>query len=323
MRYVIYGAGAIGGTIGGHLAEAGRDVALIARGRHLDVLRANGLTLERPFDELTVAVEAFGSPEEANIDATTDVVILAVKTQDCTEALDRLAAVGDASLPIVCTQNGVEAERQALRRFANVYAVCVVVPAGHYEAGVVRSYGAPKAGVLQIGRFPNGIDETVQRIANDLDGAGFSAIATTEPMTEKYSKLLINLHNALDALGDKAARSSEFARRAREEAYAVYEAAGIEVASLEDDKERREGLVQRRPVKGEPWTGGSSWQSLARGTGSVETDYLNGEIVLLGRLHGVPTPVNAAIQREARLAALGKRPPGSMSLDDLADALGV
>ena len=56
--------------------------------------------------------------------------------------------------------------------------------------------------------------------------------------------------------------------------------------------------------------GASSWQSLARGTGSIEADYLNGEIVLLGRLHGVATPVNAALQRLAnhgRARAVGRR----------------
>ena len=48
-------------------------------------------------------------------------------------------------------------------------------------------------------------------------------------------------------------------------------------------------------IAGRPRAGSSSWQSLARGTGAIETDYLNGEIVLLGRLHGVPTPLNAAL----------------------------
>jgi 2-dehydropantoate 2-reductase len=63
--------------------------------------------------------------------------------------------------------------------------------------------------------------------------------------------------------------------------------------------------------------GGSSWQSLARGTGTIETDYLNGEIVLLGRLHGVPTPVNATVQRVARELAASGAPPASMSPDEL------
>ena len=65
-----------------------------------------------------------------------------------------------------------------------------------------------------------------------------------------------------------------------------------------------------REIEGARARGGSTWQSLARGTGTIETDYLNGEIALLGRLHGVPTPVNAALQaiapgwRERRRAGL-------------------
>jgi 2-dehydropantoate 2-reductase len=54
------------------------------------------------------------------------------------------------------------------------------------------------------------------------------------------------------------------------------------------------------PIEGVVRAGSSSQQSLMRGTGSIETDYLNGEIVLLGRLHGVPTPVNAALCVAAR-----------------------
>ena len=57
------------------------------------------------------------------------------------------------------------------------------------------------------------------------------------------------------------------------------------------------------PTPSGEWQGGSSWQSLARGTGSIEAEFLNGEIVLLGALHGVPTPVNALLQRLAIRAA--------------------
>jgi 2-dehydropantoate 2-reductase len=64
-----------------------------------------------------------------------------------------------------------------------------------------------------------------------------------------------------------------------------------------------------QPVDGQKRSGGSSWQSLARGTHSIESDYLNGEIVMLGRLHGVPTPVNALMQRVANeQARIGARP---------------
>ena len=72
-----------------------------------------------------------------------------------------------------------------------------------------------------------------------------------------------------------------------------------------------------RPVAGAEPGGSSSWQSLSRGTGSIEADYLNGEIVLLGRLHGVPTPVNEALQRLANAFARQGRRPGSLAPAEL------
>ena len=72
-----------------------------------------------------------------------------------------------------------------------------------------------------------------------------------------------------------------------------------------------------RPVNGEFRGGGSSWQSLARGTRSIETDYLNGEIVLLGRIHGVPTPANELMQRVANRLANEGAPPQSIPLETL------
>ena len=72
-----------------------------------------------------------------------------------------------------------------------------------------------------------------------------------------------------------------------------------------------------QPIGGERRGGGSSWQSLARGTGAIEADYLNGEIVLLGRRHGVPTPVNAALQRVANRMARERIPPASLTLEEI------
>ena len=72
-----------------------------------------------------------------------------------------------------------------------------------------------------------------------------------------------------------------------------------------------------RPVAGRERGGGSSWQSLRRATGSIETDYLNGEVVRLGRLHGVPTPANALLQATARRLAATGGEPGSVPAADL------
>jgi len=65
----------------------------------------------------------------------------------------------------------------------------------------------------------------------------------------------------------------------------------------------------------------STNQSLERGTGSVETDWLNGEIVLLGRLHGVSTPANEAMTQLAARLARGALTPGAASVSEIISAL--
>jgi len=96
----------------------------------------------------------------------------------------------------------------------------------------------------------------------------------------------------------------------------VFDAAGLPYASLAES-EARYAAVHPRPIEGAKRAGGSTWQSLARGARSLETDYLNGEIVLLGRLHGVATPVNALLQRLGADAARRGLAPGSMPLAEL------
>jgi 2-dehydropantoate 2-reductase len=79
--------------------------------------------------------------------------------------------------------------------------------------------------------------------------------------------------------------------------------------------------MRQASVAGASRAGGSSTQSLARGTGSIETDYLNGEIVLLGRLHGVPVPANAWLAAlSARLVRDGL-PPGAVTPAEVAAGL--
>jgi 2-dehydropantoate 2-reductase len=131
-------------------------------------------------------------------------------------------------------------------------------------------------------------------------------------MRWKHAKLLMNLGNAVQALCEPGGTKA-LNERIRAEGVAALTAAGIPFASDEEDRERRGDLMTMRPIAGTMRGGGSTWQSFARATGSIETDHLNGEIVLLGRLHGVPTPANALIQRLANAAAKERRPPGSMT----------
>jgi 2-dehydropantoate 2-reductase len=80
--------------------------------------------------------------------------------------------------------------------------------------------------------------------------------------------------------------------------------------------------MQVQQIPEAPRLGGSTWQSLARESGSAEVDYLNGEIALLGRLHGVPTPLNDLLQRLVTEYARDRRKPGELTPSRLRALLG-
>jgi 2-dehydropantoate 2-reductase len=167
------------------------------------------------------------------------------------------------------------------------------------------------------------VDDTVKDLAAALESTTFQSVARPDIMRWKYRKLLMNLANAAEALCGPDARFSPLARVAHQEGSAVLAAAGIDVASAEEDKERRGDYLKIDPTPSGEWQGGSSWQSLARGTGSIEAEFLNGEIVLLGGLHGVPTPVNTVLQRMALRAAVEGTRAGSWRIEDLSALAGV
>ena len=315
MRFIIYGAGAIGGGIGARLVLSGQHVTLIARGAHYEAIAERGLRLETPDETVTVRPPVVDSPAALE-PAAGDVVVLAMKTQDTAAALSELAAVAPPGVAVVCAQNGVENERMALRLFPDVYGVCVVAPMGHLEPGAVQSYSAPVSGVLDIGRYPGGVDDTAEAIAAAFRRAGFGSEARADVMSYKYGKLVANLANAVEAICGSAV--PEIAELAKAEGRACLRAAGIAVV---ETNMRALGITVR-PIDGHTTVGGSSTQSLARGAGSIEADYLNGEIVLLGRLHGVSTPVNAVLARTAdRMARSGLR-PGALTPAELRVAVG-
>ncbi len=315
MRFIIYGAGGIGGTLGARLRQAGADVMLIARGAHLAAIQAQGLRLRAPDTDVRLQLPAVGHPRDIQF-TPDDVVILCVKSQHTVAALEDLRAAAGDTVPVVCCQNGVANEREALRRFAQVYAMVVVMPALHLEPGEVITHAATPGGVLDLGRYPQGMDARGEAIAAAITSAGFSALPDPKVMRLKYAKLLNNLNNALQAATEMPEGAREISRQLLDEALACYAAAGIDCATVDEMRARR-AVIKAGEVAGVPRAGGSSWQSLMRGTGNLETDYLNGEIVLLGRLHGVPTPANLCMQQLGVEMVRGNLKPGAFDLDTL------
>jgi 2-dehydropantoate 2-reductase len=138
MRVTVLGAGAVGGVVGACLVQAGHDVTLVAGGAHRDVLRRDGLRVVTPDRTMTVRPSVVARPAELD-PAGSDVVLLAVKSQDTAAALHDLAAATTLDTPIVCLQNGIDNERSALRLFRRVYAVAVMCPTAFVVPGQVIS----------------------------------------------------------------------------------------------------------------------------------------------------------------------------------------
>ena len=322
MRYIIYGAGGIGGGIGALLQIAGCEVVLIARGPHLEAMQNRGLLVRRPDGEHRVPVTAVGHPSEINL-GDGDVVILTMKGQDTAGALDDLERCAGPEIPIVCGQNGVANERTVARRFLNAYGMLVVMPATFLVPGEIALFGTPKAGLLDSGRYPSGVDATITQLCADLEAAGFNARPDPNVMRLKYGKLLDNLGNAVGALcGEAALRSAgddvrAFIRRMRDEATACYEAAQIDYAPRSEVGERRAATFSSGDIPGVERGGSSTWQSFRRGRPAIETDWLNGEIVLLGLEHNLPTPANRALQLMAKRALRAGLRDGAVPIEQI------
>jgi len=316
MRYIIYGAGGIGGAIGGRLFHQGHEVVLICRGEQLTAIQRQGLTLKTPTETLQLPVRAVAHPLELTF-SDRDVVVLTMKSQDTEMALRDLERAGGGDVPVICCQNGVDNERTAARRFARVYGMVVWMPATYLEPGVVLNHATPIGGLLDAGCYPHGVDALITWVTADFTAAGFSAKPDPAIMRWKYTKLLSNLYNAVQAICGLDARGGDFARAVRQEALACYWAAGIEFVPEEEMRQRVRTEIKLADIAGHPRAGGSTWQSFVRGLSSIEVDFLNGEIVLLGKLYGVPTPCNRLLQKVANQMIRAGKPPGSVGVEEL------
>lgn len=316
MRVIVYGVGAIGGVVGAALAHAGTDVIGIARGAQLAALRAGPLRLRHPGGDVLVRLPCVSAPDEITFRAD-DVILLTMKTQDTLPALHALRAAGVREQAIFCLQNGLANERMALRLFPNVHGATVMMPGSFVSPGEVLCHGTPMLGLFDLGRAAGGSDDADSLLADRFDDAQMRGFVQADVMASKRGKLLMNLGNILQAILGHGAETGEFAAMVRAEGEAAFTAAGLDWQDVGAEDPRRKALMQMGDIEGAQRFGGSTVQSLIRGTGAVETDYLNGEIALLGRQHGVPVPVNSFLtDLGAELAARGAA-PGSMTLDEL------
>ncbi len=286
MRFVVFGAGAIGSGMGGHLHRTGHDALIVGRPGHVNRIRQHGLQLVTDEQTYTLAVPAVARAEDVHF-TPDDVLLLCVKSQDTDRALVEIRAAGGdpQTLPILCCQNSITNEPAAARYFRRVYGVLIVVPGVFLEPGVVVNNSLGNAGFIEVGQFPTGQDQLSEDVASALTAASYAAYANPDVMATKAAKMFSNANVPFES-------PQAFEKRSREQ-------------------------HRQSPLPPGVRNLGSSWQSLQRGLGSIEADFLNGEIVRLGRIYGVPTPYNEVLQEVANAMAAQHEKPGRYTAQDL------
>ena len=320
-RFIIYGAGAIGGVVAGHLTLAGNDVILIGRSGHINDIRQRGLRFITPTGTHILQLTSVTTPNDVGFRAG-DAILLCVKSQNTDEALRDLRDVVE-DVPVFCLQNGVRNEEIAAQYFPRVYGVMVRVGGVFVTNGEVIARRDPP-GWLIMGRYPEGTDELVDTVAEDLRKAGFFVLVTPDVMPYKWGKLMLNLANAIGAITDaRGGDNSRIIRATQQEAQEILSQGSIRWISNEelalewpDSTIRPRNIIDTKEQS-------STWQSLARRQGSVETDFLNGEIVRLAERLGIQAPINERLLRITQQMAAEHELPGKYTPAELLELLGL
>ena len=193
MRFVVLGAGALGSIIAGHLARAGEDVMMIARGNRARSMQQHGITITGLAD-FTIACPVITDPTALR---GADVLIVAVKTYDMAAALAPLRHLNVAT--VLSVQNGVLKNEQ----LADAFGTEQTVGAAAFFSGEVLPDGPVRFTVNQgfyVGERPEGTSERVQQLVGALARAGMQAEATTHIQTIEWSKFVAWIGNMVLAV---------------------------------------------------------------------------------------------------------------------------
>jgi len=321
IRTVIYGVGAIGGVVGGHLALAGKEVILVGRPDQVNVIREHGLRFVTPTDIHTLRLPSVTGLSQIDF-RSEDVVLLCVKGQNTDEALRDLRAVVK-DIPIFCFQNGVRNEEIALRYFPRVYGVTVRVGGVFVNNGEVIARRDPPGGLI-MGVYPVGTDDLVDAMATNLRDAGFYVLVTSDVMPYKWGKLMLNLGNAIGAITNmRGGDNDRILRAAQQEAREILSKAGIRWISAEELALQWPEITVQPRSSLDTEAQSSTWQSLARQQGTVETDFLNGEIVRLAEGLGTQAPINERLLCIVQQMTTNRELPGKYTSAELCRLIGL
>ena len=325
-KVAIVGAGAIGGWIGVHLARAGAQVSVLARGETLAAVQKNGLQLHQGGERHSVDVKASGDATALGVQ---DLVVVSVKAPAMASVAQQLGPLLGPQTVVLTAMNGVPwwflqgfGGAWAGRSLASVDpdgAIARAIPAAHIVGGVVHaSCSVDAPGVIRhhfgdgliVGEPSSQATPRVQALHALLQKAGFNATLSPQIQKDIWFKLWGNMTvNPISAitgatsdrlLDDDLVRG--FMSNVMLEARAIGEHIGIPIAQEPEDRHavtRKLGAFKT-----------SMLQDVQAGK-PVELDALVSAVRELGQMTGVQTPFTDALLGLSRLHArvLGLYPP--------------
>ncbi len=332
MRLLIWGAGAIGGTLGAYLIQAGHDITFVDRAAdHVAAINQKGLTITGPIAEFTVPATAF---TPTTLPGQWEIVLLCVKAQDTAAAALDIAPRLSPDGFIVSVQNGLnELEIAAVVGREKTVGSFVNFGADYLEPGLIL-YGG--RGAVVLGELDGTISPRIQAMHQTFLDFDPNAIVTENMWGFLWGKLAygaqlfataLTNESIADSLADPAywnlyiALATEvltvaIAQGITPEAFNGFDphaflpgtARDVSLGSLD-------GMVafNRKSAK----THSGIWRDLAVRKRRTEADAQLGPIVAAGKQAGVPTPLTAKVIELIHEIEEGQRPQQTSNLDEL------
>lgn len=303
------GAGSIGCYVGGRLVASGAaEVTFVGRKQLADAMAEHGLTLRAFGHEDCVDASRIDFATDPRALSSCEIVLCCVKSGATAEAAMALEPVLSSKTVVVSLQNGVR-NPEILRRHLPRNEVVAAVVGFNVVMQDHTAFDLTATGPLVVETHDGSSNRTWIDL---LRAAGIEVEEVEDIAPEQWTKLLVNLNNAVSALSGASTPEMILSRRYRrvmtmllDEALLVIEKAGIRPASFRGVPLRLMSFVLKLPtpivrlvvraqLRVDPKSRASMWQDLERGR-TTEVDFLNGEVVRLAKVHSMSAPINERI----------------------------
>ncbi len=328
MRIVVFGAGAVGSTLGGLLALKHHDVLLVCRKHHSDsIKKQQGLRMKSGTGDYFADLRSTEklSKEELGEDAC---ILFTPKSNDTKSCVKELSKAAPAKTPIIGFQNGIANEEIIAETFSHVYGGVCKMTCSFLQPGHVSFR---RIGSVAVGKYPKGKDAFTKRFVGILSEAGFRSALSEQITCDKWLKLAVNLQSTIHAIIDSIDHNSpEFASLKMgliEEAVKVFRAHKIKSKSCDSRDLSIEEIISelKKPkaarIGSTVRVQNSTWQSLYLKRKEIENAYFHGPIIQMAREHGIDVPFNEVALEMVTDCHKRKLGPEALRVEDVLAAV--